>query len=319
MSFDHLDDILMAPNPISDAKIVGDGIAGEIYISQPNGAKRGSLEYVMNGSDLAEFANCPHRWVNGYKDEGTEATEWGTLIDCLLMDHANFEKRFILCPATYTVASGKNKGQVKKWNWNAGPCKEWREVNNPDDLLIEVKHEMFEDAKDAMAVIQSDPVFSELFETSRKQVMITGIFDDKETGLRIPVKSLLDIVPPDAGYLVDFKTTNNAHPRAWKKKVFEFGYHVQAVRHMDLWNAATGEQRNEFKHAIQEQEKPFQTAKRFLSSEYLAIGRRSYITALKRYAQCLKTNEWPDYDIAEGANDMVIDGWLCVSPEAWMI
>ena len=316
MSFDHLDDILMLANPITEAKVVGDGIAGETYMAQVHGAKRGELNYQMNGSDLAQFSNCPKRWIDGYKDDESSATEWGSVLDCLLMDGTDkvFE-RFCMLPEKYPSKDGD-----KDWTFAATYCKDWRKEHNPDGAKTEVKAKIWAEVQDAAHVILDQPDLKELFAASRKQVMITGIFEDKETGIRVPVKSLLDLVPPlEMGYLVDFKTTRNAHPRAWKKDVGSYGYHRQAARHLDLWNAATGEQRNDFRHIIQESYDPFQTAKRFLSSEFIAIGRRDYIGALKRYAQCLKTNEWPDYDVADGANDMVIDGWLIVSPEAWMI
>lgn len=323
MSFDHLDDILLAPNPITDAKIVGDGIAGETYMAQADGAKRGQPNYVMSGSDLAEFSNCPKRWFDGYADGESTATEWGSVLDCLLMDGIDAVlNRFCMLPEKYPSKDGD-----KDWTFAATYCKDWRKEHNPGCAKTEIKAKIWAEVQNAAHVIFDQPELKELFASSRKQVMITGIFDDKETGIRVPVKSLLDLVPPvEAGYLVDFKTTRNAHPRAWKKDVAVYGYHCQAARHLDLWNAATGEQRNDFRHILQESYEPFQTAKRFLSSEFLAIGRREYIGALKRYASCLKASElglagaWPDYDQPVGANnEIVIDGWLMVAPEAWMI
>ena len=316
MSFDHLDDFMFL-NPITEAKIVGDGISSDRYMKQPNGVKRGSPEFVMNGKDLSLFSECPHRWLHGYSedDEGTKATDWGSLLDCFLTSKQDLFDRFILLPANYQ----NDKGEDRPWNWNANVCKAWREENNAAGLKTEIKREVWFSAKEAADLILADPQLEDLFANSRKQVMLTGVYVDKETGVRVPVKSLLDLVPNEATYLVDLKSCNCAHPRAWRKQVFNFNYHVQASRHLDLWNAATGEQRNEFRHVLQESVKPFEVAKRFLSSEYLALGRQKYIGALKRYAKALHTGVWETYDIQEGANDMVIDGWLIVSPEPWMI
>lgn len=308
----ELEDI---PNPISEAKVVGDGVSVETYLGQPDGAKRGDANYIMSGSDLMSFECCPHRWVSGYAEDETRATEWGSLLDCYLMDRGAILDRFIILPATYE----NDKGETKPWNWNANVCKAWREKNNAAGLKTEVKNEVFFSAKGAAELILSDPQLAEMFQSSRKQVMLTGVYVDRETGVRVPVKSLLDLVPPDVGYLVDLKSTNNAHPRAWKKSVFNFNYHVQSARHLDLWNAATGEQRNEFRHILQESVHPFEVAKRFLSSEFVAIGRQRYVQALRRYAKALSTGVWEGYDVQDGANDMIIDGWLLVSPESWMI
>lgn len=316
MTFDHLDDILLMPNPITEAKIIGDGIAGEYYMLQPAGVKRGNPGYVMNGSDIAEFSKCPSRWLNGYKDGESSATEWGSVLDCLLMDGIDAVlKRFCMLPEKYPSKDGE-----KDWTFAATYCKDWRKEHNPDLAKTEVKAKIWAEVQDAAHVIFDQPDLKELFAASRKQVMITGIFEDKETGIGVPVKSLLDLVPPlETGYLVDFKTTRDAHPRAWKRDVASYGYHCQASRHLDLWNAATGEQRNDFRHLIQESYDPFQTAKRFLSSEFIALGRQRYIGALKRYAKALHTGVWEGYDTQESAADMVIDGWLLVNPEPWMI
>lgn len=314
MTFDNLDDAMLAPNPISQAKIVGDGVPCETYLSQPDGVKRGDPRYVMNGADLMEFALCPHRWVNGYSDEGSSATEWGSLLDCLLMDKAALAERFLVLPETYV----NDDGEEKPWNFNAKVCKAWRLEKNPKGTRTEIKHEVFWSAKDAAELILADPQLAELFESSRKQVMLTGVYEDKETGVRVPVKALLDLVPP-ADFLADLKSCNSAHPRAWRKHVFNYNYHVQAARHLDLWNAASGEQRNEFRHILQESIHPFEVAKRFLSQEFIALGRQRYIGALKRYAKCLSTNDWPGYDTPESSADMLIDGWLMCAPEAWMI
>lgn len=320
MTFDHLDDILMAPNPITEATFMGAGVSSETYLEQPKGAKRGHPDYVMNGKDLSLFSECPHRWVNGYQEDETKATEWGSLLDCLLMDgvDAVFE-RFIILPEKYTVDKGAEKGTEKPWTFAATVCKEWRKEHNPLGKT-EVKAATWGIAKTAADRLLSDQQLKEIFLFSRKQVMLTGVYADAETGIRVPVKALLDLVPPTGlGWLADLKTCNSAHPRAWKKHVFQFDYHVQASRHLDLWNAASGEQRNEFRHILQESVHPFEVAKRFLSQEYIALGRQKYVQALKRYAKCLSTGEWPGYDEAESSADMVIDGWLLVSPEAWMI
>lgn len=314
MTFDNLDDILMAPNPISDAKDIGEGISSDEYLAQAEGVKRGNPNYVMSGSDLMEFANCPRRWLNGYKDEETKSTEWGSLLDGFLMDRGALGDRYIILPATYV----NDKGETKPWNWNANVCKDWRKEYNPTGSREEVKHEVFFSAKGAADLILADPQLYELFKSSRKQVMLTGVYEDKETGIRVPVKALLDLVPP-SDFLADLKSCNSAHPRAWKKHVFNYNYHVQAARHLDLWNAASGEQRNEFRHILQESIHPFEVAKRFLSQEFIALGRQRYIGALKRYAKCLQTGEFPGYDQPESSADLVIDGWLMTAPEAWMI
>lgn len=309
----YLSDFVSGKNPIVEAQVIADGVSSETYLAQNDGLKRGQPEFIMGGSDLAEFAHCPHRWVGGYKDEGTKATEWGTVVDCLLMD--GNQERFAICPETYL----NDKGEEKPWNFNAAVCKEWRTAQEAEGKQV-VKPDVFQSAFLAAETIMKDPQLMEVFKSSRKQVMVKGIYLDRETGLRIPVHCLIDLVPPlPRPYLADFKTCQSAHPGPWAKHVYKFGYHIQAARHLDLWNAATGELRVEFRHEIQESYEPFEIGKRMLSEEFITLGRETYIRNLKRYAQCLATGEWPGYDVATNSSEIVIDGHLLVQPEAWMM
>ena len=312
MSKQDWTDFAPQKNPIVEARDCGHGISFATYSAQPEGVKRGHLDYILSGSDLMEFDTCPHRWVSGYKDEETKFTEWGSLLDCLLMDGTH-ERRFAVCPETYE----NEKKEVKPWNFNATVCKGWRTKAEGEGRQV-VKPDLLKDAQEAAAVVLKDKQVADLFEASRKQVMVQGFYDDRETGLRIPLRCLIDLVPPK-GMLADFKTATTAHPRAWVKHVFTFNYHVQAARHLDLWNAATGEQRVDFRHYIQESFAPWETAKRILSEEFILLGRDRYVRALKRYAACVKTGIWPGYDVASSNADMVIDGHLLVQPEAWMV
>lgn len=298
-------------NPIKRAVVCADGVSSETYCAQAPGVSRGHKDFVLSGSDLSEFEHCPHRWVSGYKDEGTKSTEWGTVVDCLLMD--GNQERFAITPETYT----NDKGEEKPWSSNATVCREWKAAAIADGKMV-VKSEVFQSAFLAAELILKDPQLAEVFKVSRKQVMVTGWYDDTETGISVPMKCLIDLVPPMM-FLADFKTCASAHPGPWARHVFSFGYHVQAARHLDLWNAATGEWRVEFRHYIQESYEPFEIGKRILSEDFIMLGRDTYLRSLQRYAQCLVTGVWPGYDVSKNNSQLVIDGHLLVQPEAWML
>lgn len=309
---DWIADLLVVENPIKYAHDCGDGVSFETYSRQAQGVTRGHPEFVMDGKDLKNFTHCPHRWRAGHNDDDeTPSTDWGQLLDCLLITPRAFESRFAVRPETYT----NEKKEVKPWNGNSNVCKEW--LNQHEGMEI-VKSDDVLRASSAAKLIMADEQYSVVIPASRRQVMLTGFYDDVETGLRIPIKSLLDLVPPEK-YLVDLKTSKDAHPRSWKQQVWKYRLHVQAARHLDLWNAAHKDTRNEFRHIVQESFEPFEIGKRMLSAEFISHGRYSYVKALKRYAKALKTDTWDGYDSPDNNSDIVIDGHLVVSPEAWMI
>ena len=72
--------------------------------------------------------------------------------------------------------------------------------------------------------------------------------------------------------------------RAWRSKVFKFNYDAQAALYLDVWEVATGEDRQDFKHIVQESYAPYQTQLRLISAEFLEIGRMKYQKALRSTA-----------------------------------
>ena len=127
--------------------------------------------------------------------------------------------------------------------------------------------------------------------------MVVGEYADKETGLTVPLKGMIDLEPRVNSTfhdsLADLKTCNSASPFPWARAVFEHGYHIQAAMYLDLYNSATGQDRTTFLHVLQESYAPWEVGKRLLSQEFLELGRLTYLTALQRYCQCLAANSRP--------------------------
>lgn len=306
--------------PWTNAKIVGVGIDPEIYHRQELGIERGNPSFVMGRSELMEFARNPRRWLAGYSSKDTDASDWGSLMDCRVLDRNRFKSKYAVAPAVYS-ADGRKKGDPlveKPWNRNATYCREWEEAQNVSGRTV-IKAAELTESDEAIKALFADPDIAQVINGSDHQVMVVAEYIDRETGIVVPVKILLDIVPGESsGYqkqLFDLKTSVSADPARWPRIVFERGYHVQAAFYLDIYVAATGEDRLEFGHIVQENFAPFETSKMVLSQEFLNMGREAYIHALRKYCQCLKTNEWPSYPPAH----LNIRGWNYSDPEAWMI
>lgn len=290
-------------NPFTGGQIVGIGIAPESYHTQS--VARGDPKFVMGSGNLMEFDWCPHRWIMGYEGEETKQTEWGSLIDCLALTPKRFRDDFAVTPETYPDTK---TGEAKPWNWNANFCKDWRESHNDKQI---VKWETHQQAENAVKILYGCPATREVLECSDRQVMVVTEYHDPMTSVVIPCKILIDLMPKLGtptwqSCLGDLKTGNTAG-RGWPRKVWEQNYHVQAAFYLDVYAAATGEERTEFFHVIQESYPPWEPARKILSAEFIELGRWRYQSALAKYAQCLKTGEWPGYDEE------------IVQPEAWMI
>ncbi len=301
-------------NPFTNASLVTANMDPLVYHASIGG-RRGEPDFIMSRSELMNFYSCPRKWINGYRRGDTDATEWGTLIDCLALSPKEFDSRFAIEPETYPDSE---TGESKKWNNNANFCKDWtkkqgaRQIASAKDL---------HSAGLAIKRLLSDPYIGALVQCSKKQVMVMAEYVDKVTGLTIPFKTLQDLVPDEGddeygNELADLKTCRNAAPSAWTSAVFEHGLHIQAASYMDIYNALGGRPRNTFLHVLSENVPPFEPARGMLSAEFVEMGRATYIHALRFYCECLKSNQWPGYDdMAEER----INGWTLIQPKAWMV
>ncbi len=275
--------------------------------------KRGNAGLFIGRSSLMEFYRCPKRWLNGYESEDSKATEWGSLVDCLFLTAAQFKDRYAIAPEFYPDSK---TGEPKPWNANSNWCKKWIEEQFPKEII---KNKLFHAACDAVKVLESDPEIKALVECSQRQVMATASYQDVETGIVVPLKILIDLLPDKdsqwGGSIVDLKTADSASLRKWRSKVYQFNYDCQSAFYLDVWSATTGEDRQDFRNIVQESYSPYQTEKRLVSQEFLEIGRDKYMKALRLYCQCLKTNTWPGYD----SDCRTIDGWQLTEPEPWMV
>lgn len=312
-------------NRFTAAKIVGTGISSEVYRRQDPNIKRGDPAFIMSRGELMLFASCPRRWLDGYEPKSSKATEWGTIMDAKLCRPNSFKDEFAIRPATYPAT--KTSSQVKAgecdigdpvpWNSAAKFCKDWKKEQG-DRTIVTAEDD--KDSNQAIAKLYADPIVGPFLNLSECQVMVIGEYHDKATGLIIPVKALLDLVPrtdsPHGMALADYKTCRSASPGMWTKAVFNEGYHVQAAFYTDLYVAATGEDRNTWYHVLQENLFPWAVGRRLLSAEFVELGRATYISALRQYCQCLKEKIWPTWD---DAGPSVINGWGICRPLPYMI
>lgn len=303
-------------NPFRNAKIVRVNCPSDVYLGS-TGDERGKVGHILSRSELMDFMACPRRWLFGFQEDATDATEFGDLADCVVLQPTEFHNRFAVRPSTYKDAK---TGEDKKWTMAANACKEWVAKNAASKTVISQ-----EDNAKAHLLLQrllEHSATAELLRESQKQVMVLGEYWDEDTGLIVPVRALIDIVPYVENptfkkCLCDFKTAKSAHPRRWPRVVWDRQYHIQGAFHMALYTAATGEERNTWLHLIAENMPPFEPGRRLLSEEFLELGRFAFIQALRDYCQCLKANDFPGYE--RGTILPSLPGWGITEPEPFML
>lgn len=296
-----------------NARIVGVSADPKKYHAQY--VERGHPEFVMSASQLKLGASCWSRWLAGYQAEKADGMDWGSLQDCRHLTPEQFESLYAVAPETYP---DKKTGEPKPWNWNATYCQEWRDDQKGKEVI---KASVLAESDAAFSALLDDYQIAKCIEVSQKQVWIQAEYVDHATGVVVPLKAMLDLVPPKTHRqlgksILDLKTVASAHPRAWVSAVDKYGYDLQGALYLDLRVAATGEDRCDFRHILQESFPPYQTAKRYLTGEFIELGRMKYRSALARYAHCLATGQWPDYD---ASGRVVIDGFREAGPTPNML
>ena len=311
------------PNPFTACKVVAVDVDPADYHRQEPGIERGNPVFVQTRSCLMDFRrDGPSKWrATTREKKDTDATDFGTLQDVRAMTPHRLEQRYVLTPATCTatktmkiVKTGKAAaGDPIPWNAHCAEAKEWKEAQEYEGKIV-LDADQYADSNEALKRLSDDERISELFACSDKQVLIVGEYRDTETGLVIPVKTLIDLKPRTEAEgiflksLADFKTARRADPGSWPFAVDERDYDAQAA--MSLWLAGAAEPERDwqgFLHAGQENTHPFEPFRRWLDMEFIELGRLKILTALKSYCACLAANQWPGWDDTSSFPGM--EGW----------
>lgn len=313
------------PNPFTNGKVIQRGANPAEYHNTGKDYNRGDHEFIMSNGHLKAFSDCPAKWLaGGQVEEKSWQMDFGSWLDCLFLSPHLAEKCFAVTPATYP-ATPKRKDDVpeqKPWTRQANYCKDWEAEREAEGRHI-IKHDINDSVHNALISLRE--IHEGLQHESAHQVFCMAEWEDKGTEIVVPVKILVDIVPnlihdsPFSKCLFDLKTAGNGSPGAWTKQVFDRGYYLQAALYLDVYCAATGEDRNTFAHIVIENEWPFHVTQPALclSSEFINLGRLRYRAALAQYCQCLETGAWPSYPLIPGTK--VYGGLQIIEPRAWMV
>jgi len=301
--------------------------------------QRGTVEFPMSSSSLREFGKCPLCWLRGYQPPDSKAKDFGSVLDALLLTPKQFLDRYAVQPATYeskgmecpecgSVTDSRKCSKcnvqrrevtvTKGWSNNSTTCAEWVKAQLDSGKEI-VTRDTVGECTAAIARIGQDEILTAFIQASEKQVLVKGEWVDEKTGLTIPVQCLIDLAPREdtefADCLGDFKSTRTAALMAFQRDAFKYGYHVQAAFDFALWNAATGQQRTTWCFVLQESFEPWQTGRRILSQDFLALGVAEYTRLLGNYCACLKSGRWPSYEDTDEGN---VQGWSVIEAEPFM-
>lgn len=117
----------------------------------------------------------------------------------------------------------------------------------------------------------------------------------RDTGVSVRVRPDWLILRPDMAVIVDLKTTTDARPAACSKAIATYSYHQQGALYIDGVYAAYDPADVRFFFVFQSKKPPYLITVRELADQDQEIGRARNEEALRIYADCERTGEWPDW------------------------
>jgi len=250
------------------------------------------LNDPVSKSLLWFFYQSPYKFLNTPKQmESTPAMVFGSLAHCALLTPELLDEEFIVSPFDkYTTKESR----------------EWRDDQAGSGKMI-VKQEELDRANDIADTVRACHEFPMVYST---EVAVFGDIGD------VSIKGMIDIVPEEGNALYDLKTTANLESLdELQRTILNRGYHWQAALYLDLWNAATGETRDEFVFIFVETKPPYETAFVKLSGNFIDLGRSGaghkypgYLDAIQKWKECVRHDDWPRR--VEGMQTIDIPAWI---------
>jgi hypothetical protein len=246
-----------------------------------DGATPQNLEGYVSKSMLFDFFRSPYKWLHSKKRESTPAMDFGRLVHAIALTPEDLGE-FVKSPFD-------NFRTKEAQNWKAEAVESGMTIVSDEDF-------------DKAHAISSSFWEGQSEDGETEVAVYSQIGDTK-------LKGMIDFVPAGSNALVDLKTTASIDGLdGIARNIATRGYHWQAALYLDLWNAATGENRNQFLFYFVETSAPHEGAWISIDEDFIQRGRIAYMQALSKWNECIKLKNFPKQ--IEGIQTISAPKWL---------
>ncbi len=222
-------------------------------------------------------AHARQKWMYGIAS--TAAQEFGIVFHTRLLEPEKAAAQYAVRP---DGMDGRSKG-YKAWKAeHAGMIL----LTCESDAAIEGM------VKSAMA----HPEARRMLTAEQRLTEPTLIWLDEASGLLC--KTRPDLLPVIDGGLVvvDLKTTRRGHAgrEKWCREIAQYSYHNQGAMVVEAMESFS-HRHYPFIHVVVEKDPPYACAVWQLSEDAIEQGKAENAVWLKRWAECVRTGEWPGY------------------------
>lgn len=259
-------------------------------------------------SGLICFDKSPahYYWDNIREDrDATEkslALRLGTGIHTAILEMAKFYDRYVVIPED--APKRPTKAQIEAAKPSAKTLSQiafWETFDSHAAGREQITTEQHDQIMQIARCVRTHPATGALLESGSPEV--TLIWEDPIYS--VLCKARLDWFSPGQA-VIDFKSCEDASPRAFGRDAWNYSYHVQQAFYLDGVEALTGEVLPFFFQAI-EKKGPWGTAIYQGTQGHYDIGRMTYRRQIKQYAEALAAQKWPSY--SEEITDLWMPDW----------
>lgn len=188
----------------------------------------------------------------------------------------------VTCPTDLLASNGAASTKAAK-EWIAQARADGKIVMKAEDLaVIDAMAAKVEEHADAAALLaEGEP------ETS-------FCWRDEATGLLLRGRADWITTYGDVPVVVDYKTTTDANPDAFRWEAGRFGYHMQDAWYREGLDHLTGEAHG-FVFIVQEKTAPYLVSVVELDDDARDVGAQRNAVARRLFQHCTATDTWPAY------------------------
>jgi hypothetical protein len=154
-------------------------------------------------------------------------------------------------------------------------------------------------------VLMGHPLAKSAFTNGRAEQTIVA--RDPETGLWLKARPDYLRAVGGTAMMLDYKTTGNANPLEFAKRVWDMGYYMQDPWYRLVYELATGEPVDGFLYVVQETDAPYCVSVNRLGKQDVEWGMLQSRRAVHIFAECIATGQWPDY--GDAIADISMPSW----------
>lgn len=247
--------------------------------------------------------------------DDTPAKKLGRAIHTAILEPETFDSRYVVASQCMAVTGkGTRCGNSGSWPVKGGGfvCGTHVKSAAKNDVALDETSEVLTESDYAVCVGTRDSVRSltaagALLE-SLSQIEVSVVWDDAETGIRCKGRWDGYGALVAGGTIFDLKSARDASRMSFERSIFTYGYHRQGALYLEAANALGLNVRHYAILAV-EKEPPFAAAPYRLTEGAISAGEEQLAPLKRRYAECLRTGEYPGYP------DQVID--IALPHYAW--